>query len=202
MSQAKYSEHVPPLAGCRRRSASFRNRLRGAGTVARRAWRDAFVRRLVIFGRRCALVAAGGWAAWSGFGPANPWRRAVSLGLSLAIPSVWVLAMLASGSYEEHFLWEGPEEFRRVLLAAALLLAARRHVSWGLELAVARGFVVVALPLATALTLAQRLAQRVWLRRQRAKGRFLQTTLLVGRREGVVGPAPAAAPRSRSTATG
>ena len=47
------------------------------------------------------------------------------------------------------------------------------------------GFVVIAIPLATALTLVQRHAQRARLRRQRAKGRFLQTTLLVGQGPGV-----------------
>jgi exopolysaccharide biosynthesis polyprenyl glycosylphosphotransferase len=50
---------------------------------------------------------------------------------------------------------------------------------------VARGFIVLALPLATVLTMAHRQSHRVWLRRQRTRGRFLQTTLLVGRGTGV-----------------
>jgi exopolysaccharide biosynthesis polyprenyl glycosylphosphotransferase len=50
---------------------------------------------------------------------------------------------------------------------------------------VARGFVVIALPLATLLTLGQRHAWRKWLHRRRARGSFIQTTLLVGRPEAV-----------------
>ena len=184
MSQAKYSEHVLPAREAPRRSASFSHRLRGAGTLARRAWRDAYVRRLVVWDAGCALVAAiVGYLA--GFGAAHAWTAPASLGLVAALPAVWVLAMHTLRSYEQQFLWEGLEEFRRALFAAAMVLAGVAIVSWGLQLEIDRGFVVVALPLATALTVTQRQAQRQWLRRQRAKGRFLQTTLLVGRPQGV-----------------
>jgi exopolysaccharide biosynthesis polyprenyl glycosylphosphotransferase len=50
---------------------------------------------------------------------------------------------------------------------------------------VARGFVVATVPLACLFTLGQRYAQRKWLHRQRQAGRSLQTTLLVGHRNGV-----------------
>ncbi|TFV90369.1 sugar transferase [Blastococcus sp. CT_GayMR16] len=184
MSQAKYSEHVLPVRGAPSHPPSFGHRLRGSGTVARRAWRDAYVRRLVVVDAGCALVA-GAVGRLAGLGPVHPWTAALPLGLFVALPLVWVLAMHAMRSYEQQFLWEGLEEFRRVLFAGALVLAGVAIASWGLELPIDRGFVVVALLLATALTLASRLVQREWLRRQRAKGRFLQTTLLVGRPQGV-----------------
>jgi exopolysaccharide biosynthesis polyprenyl glycosylphosphotransferase len=79
----------------------------------------------------------------------------------------------------------GPEEFRRVFSAAVMLLATIGTVSWGLDLDVARGYVVVALPLATLLTLLTRYAHRRWLHRRRALGAFQQTTLLVGHRSAV-----------------
>jgi exopolysaccharide biosynthesis polyprenyl glycosylphosphotransferase len=66
-----------------------------------------------------------------------------------------------------------------------MLLAAVGTVSWALRLDVARGFVVVALPLAAVLTLGSRLAHRKWLHRQRERGRHEQTTLLVGHRNAV-----------------
>jgi exopolysaccharide biosynthesis polyprenyl glycosylphosphotransferase len=178
MSSAKYSEHVLPLRTAPHRTASFRKGLRGAGTVARRAWRSGYVRRLVAWDATCALVAAAAGHLVR-FGPTQGGK--VSLSIAVALPAVWLFAMLASRCYEEQFLWEGPEEFRRVFFAAALLLAGLGTFSWALKLEVARGLVVIALPLATALTLVQRQSQRVWLRKQRVKGRFLQTTLLVGR---------------------
>ncbi|MCW2700172.1 MAG: wcaJ, partial [Blastococcus sp.] len=93
--------------------------------------------------------------------------------------------MLVARSYEERFLWVGPEDFRRVFFAAGMLLATVGTVSWAFQLELARGFVVVALPLATLLTLGQRYAQRQWLHRARGGGRFLQTTVLVGHRGAV-----------------
>jgi exopolysaccharide biosynthesis polyprenyl glycosylphosphotransferase len=108
-----------------------------------------------------------------------------SLGIALSLPFVWVAAMLISRSCEERFLWVGADEFRRVFFASALLLATVGTISWAFQLEVARGFIVLALPLTTLLTLVQRYAQRWWLRRQRVHGRFQQTTLLVGHRAGV-----------------
>ena len=66
-----------------------------------------------------------------------------------------------------------------------MLLATVGTVSWAFQLEVARGFVIVALPLATLLTLAQRYVQRQLLHRARGRGELLQTTLLVGHRSGV-----------------
>ncbi|WP_448642060.1 sugar transferase [Geodermatophilus sp. URMC 63] len=101
------------------------------------------------------------------------------------LPLVWVLCMHVARSYEQRFLWVGPEEFRRVFGAAVMLLAAVGTVSWAFELDVARGLVVVALPLATFLTLVSRYARRQRLHRQRGRGRYQQTTVLVGHRSAV-----------------
>jgi len=103
----------------------------------------------------------------------------------LLLSTLWVAAMLVSRSYEERFLWVGPEEFRRVFFAAALLVATVGTVSWALKLEVARGFVVIALPLAAVLTLAHRCVQRQWVHRARIRGCLQQTALLVGHRGAV-----------------
>ncbi|MGY2066415.1 sugar transferase [Blastococcus sp. SYSU DS0619] len=184
-SEALPSEHAstPHLAAPPARLPQP-DRLRGAGTVARRAWRGPYVRRLVLWDAVCASAAAGS-GLLARFHPPEVGITTASLVIALALPGVWVFAMVLARSYEDRYLWEGPEEFRRVFFAAALLLALVGTVSWGLKLEVARGFVVVALPLATLLTLVQRQAHRSWLRRQRALGRFQQTTLLVGHRNGV-----------------
>lgn len=117
--------------------------------------------------------------------PLTAWTRA-SLWIALSLPVVWVLAMVFARTYEQRFLWVGPEEFRRVFSASVALLAAVATVSWAFKLEVARGFIVLALPLATLLTLLQRYAQRSWLHRRRGDGRFQQTMLIVGHRSGVI----------------
>lgn len=169
-----------------RRASSYAAWLRGEGTEARRAWRGSYVRRLVALDVLAALVA-GALGQVAEVGP-------ISLSLStdsspvwatFVLPVLWVVAMLTARAYEARFLWIGAEEFRRVFSAAALLLATLGTVSWAFRLEVARGFVVVALPLATLLTLGHRLVQREVLHRQRGRGKFLQTAIIVGHRKGV-----------------
>ncbi|MGY5882436.1 sugar transferase [Modestobacter lacusdianchii] len=108
-----------------------------------------------------------------------------SIGMAVALPLVWVLAMLVARAYEQRFLWIGPEEFRRVFSAAVLLLAGVGTVSWAFQLEVARGFVVLALPLATLLTLLVRYGYRLDVHRQRQHGKYEQTAIIVGHRNGV-----------------
>ncbi|WP_336033517.1 sugar transferase [Geodermatophilus sp. FMUSA9-8] len=162
-------------------------RLRGEGTAARRAWRRAYVRRAVVLDAACASVAAVvGYLVR--FPPADPTAPAVapaSAWLALTLPVTWVVVMYVARAYEKRFLWEGPEEFRRVFFAAALVLAGVGVVSWAFALELARGLVVVALPLATALTLVSRHAHRQWLHRRREHGAHQSTTLVVGHRSGV-----------------
>src|SRR4051812_40572417 len=81
MSQAKYSEHVLPAPPAMRRPASFGRRLRGPGTLARRAWRDAYVRRLVVWDAASALAAAG-LARGLGFGPTHMWTTALPVAMT------------------------------------------------------------------------------------------------------------------------
>ncbi|MGY1794611.1 sugar transferase [Geodermatophilus sp. SYSU D00525] len=157
--------------------------LRGEGTAARRAWRHSYVRRLALLDATAALLAGVAGSLVPEGGPLM--GSAASAALVVALPVVWLGAMLVARTYEERFLWVGPEEFRRVLSAAALLLATVGTVSWAFRLEVARSFVVVALPLATLLTLAARVVLRLRLHARRARGRHVQTTVLVGHRSGV-----------------
>ncbi|TQN37934.1 Undecaprenyl-phosphate galactose phosphotransferase WbaP/exopolysaccharide biosynthesis polyprenyl glycosylphosphotransferase [Blastococcus colisei] len=146
------------------------------------------MRRTVLADALCAAVAAL-VAYLVRFGPVDPDAPVAPVHASpwviLLLPLFWVGAMLVARSYEERFLWVGPEEFRRVFFAAVTTLATVATVSWGLHLEVARGFVVIALPLATALTLGQRYVRRQLLHRSRSRGEHLQTTILVGHRNAV-----------------
>jgi len=160
--------------------------LRGEGTTARRAWRSRYVRRLVLADCLCAL-AAGAVGQLAEVGPVSgsfTGSNSPAWGAVL-LACLWPIAMLAARAYEQRFLWLGAEEFRRVFFAAVLLLATVGTISWAFHLEVARGFVVVALPLATVFTLGHRFLQRAWLHRQRTAGRFQQTALIVGHRAGV-----------------
>lgn len=160
----------------------FALRLRGEGTSARRAWRAAYVRRVILGDAICASLAVAA-AYMAGLGPAAEPRAALLT--ALALPLAWLGVMAVSRSYEQRFLWIGAEEFRRVSAASVMLLGAVGTLSWAVGLGVTRGFVVTALPIATVGTLLQRYAQRKALHWARRAGRCQQTTLLVGHRGGV-----------------
>jgi exopolysaccharide biosynthesis polyprenyl glycosylphosphotransferase len=130
------------------------------------------------------VAALAGYLARFG-GPEGGEPARASLWIVCLLPLIWVTVMLVARAYEERFLWVGPEEFRRIFFAAGMLLATVGTLSWGLQLELARGFVIVALPLATMLTLAQRYVRRQLLHHARNHGKFLQTTLLVGHRSAV-----------------
>jgi exopolysaccharide biosynthesis polyprenyl glycosylphosphotransferase len=141
------------------------------------------VRRAVLADAVCAGLAA--LVGYLGrFGPSGEGSREAFV-LAVLLPLVWVTALLIARSYEQRFLWIGAEEFRRVFFSAALLLAGVGTVSWALKIDVARGFVILALPLTAMLTLVERYYFRRRLHRERAQGRLLQTTILVGHRSAV-----------------
>ena len=158
--------------------------VRGEGTVARRGWRRSYVRRVVVADILCAAVAGGlGYLVRFGGEAGAP---VLSPLLSvLLLPPVWGVAMLLSRAYEQRYLWLGPEEFRRVFSAAVMLLAALGTISWAFKLELARGFVVVVVPLAALLTLLQRYVQRLWLHAGRRRGSYQQTMMIVGHRSAV-----------------
>jgi exopolysaccharide biosynthesis polyprenyl glycosylphosphotransferase len=171
---------IPPDPGPAEGWHRFAADIAGEGTAARRAWRSAYVRRAVVLDALCAAV--GGvlgwlfWFSWSGLeAPPHP-----PFWIAVLVPLVWAPALVVARTYEQRFLWVGVEEYRRVMATAIVLLAIVGTLSWAFHLHLARGFVVAALPLTTVLTLLQRFAHRHWLYRQRRRGRYQQTTILVG----------------------
>ena len=99
---------------------------------------------------------------------------------SLALPILWVLAVLISRAYENRFLASSAEEYRRVINAAVGLIAGIAVVSYLMKTEFARGYVVLALPCCMMISLLGRYAARRRLRRARKQGKYLQDVLVVG----------------------
>src|SRR5687767_2862216 len=83
--------------------SSYAARFRGEGTEARRAWRSAYVRRILIADVLCAALA-GSAGFVVRFAPEGGATHA-SLWAALLLPVIWVGSMLVARSYEERFLW-------------------------------------------------------------------------------------------------
>jgi exopolysaccharide biosynthesis polyprenyl glycosylphosphotransferase len=160
--------------------------MRRPASTDRSRWRADYVRSIVAGDLLCALVAGGaGYLARFGDDQLHGRGPSQAAMVVACLPIVWIAGMFAARSYEQRFLWVGADEFRRVTTAAVWVLAAFGTLSWAVKWDIARGFVIVALPLATVLTLLQRYARRQVLHRQRARGLHRQTTLVVGHRSSV-----------------
>jgi exopolysaccharide biosynthesis polyprenyl glycosylphosphotransferase len=100
--------------------------------------------------------------------------------VSLALPVVWSCAVALNRAYEPRMLGVGSEEFRRVVQAGVALTAGTAIGSYVTKTDVARGYVVLALPLVTLLTLILRYALRRSLHRRRAAGDCMRKVVAVG----------------------
>jgi exopolysaccharide biosynthesis polyprenyl glycosylphosphotransferase len=114
------------------------------------------------------------------FGIAPTDRALVYWWGSLALPILWVLAVLLSRAYENRFLASSAEEYRRVINAAVGLIAVIAVVSYLMKTEFARGYVVLALPCCMAISLLGRYTARRRLRRARKQGKYLQDVLVIG----------------------
>ena len=76
---------------------------------------------------------------------------------------LWVLVLTISGGYESRRLGHGSEEYQRVFDATVRFVAVLAVALVAFKLDVARGFVVIAVPLAGVLTAVNHHLARRWL---------------------------------------
>ena len=122
----------------------------------RRRPHDRHIRRYRTTAVALDLVAAsvGALVAQIGrFGIAPSDRALAYWWGSLALPVLWVLAVLISRAYENRFLASSAEEYRRVINAAVGLIAGIAVVSYLMKTEFARGYVVLALPCCMVISL-------------------------------------------------
>ncbi|GAA4973570.1 sugar transferase [Kineococcus glutinatus] len=176
---------LPRTRGVRGR-VSPRGRARAS--ARRPAWQREYVLTIAAGDAAAALLGAlaGYLARFGGESLSAQGAAGTSVAWTMVLlPPVWVFAMVLSRSYEPRFLGVGSEEFARVVRAGTAVAAFVGTLSWALSLEIARGFVVVALPVAGLLTLAGRLLARGYLHRRRAQGHCLQTAVVAGHTEQV-----------------
>jgi exopolysaccharide biosynthesis polyprenyl glycosylphosphotransferase len=144
-----------------------------------RSWESRYLRQLVIAdvgAALCAGLAAFGMRFGSGVTAYNRWY----LLLTLLLPVVFVTALALCRAYERRHLFVGVEEYQRVLRGGTGLVAVLALSSYLVDGRLARGYVVVALPLATAGCLAARFAMRTRLHRVRRRGACMRRVIAVG----------------------
>jgi exopolysaccharide biosynthesis polyprenyl glycosylphosphotransferase len=149
------------------------------------SWEASYATALIVLDA-VAITVAAAIALRLRFGPAAFQQAVLWTSLvSAAFPPTWVVVMAANRAYEPRFLGRGSEEFRRVFRAAVGFIAVVASVCYAAQIQLARGYVAIALPLGTLLTLLGRYAARQVVHAQRARGRCTQRVLAVGDRHHV-----------------
>ncbi|MGI8666437.1 MAG: sugar transferase [Jatrophihabitans sp.] len=144
----------------------------------RSTWLRRYRRGLVVIDLVTAMAALA--ISYLGrFGPAVSGDRFDGL-LVVLLPLAWVAVIALNHGYEARFVGVGAAEFQRIFHSFLHLTALVAFASFVTRAELARGFVLVALPLALCLDLVGRYAARKWLHRQRASGRAMKSVLIVG----------------------
>lgn len=98
-------------------------------------------------------------------------------------PVLWLGVLILNGSYEQRVVGLGLTEYGKILQSALWMVALVSIVSFLGKFDTSRAYVLLAIPIGTALLLLDRWLWRRWLLRKRNQGRELQSTIVIGDEE-------------------
>ncbi|QFG24727.1 sugar transferase [Actinomadura sp. WMMB 499] len=146
---------------------------------------SARYRRIAGFLDFCSMLAAGVSAFLLRFpGVPKEWHTPYMV-LTVALPLVWVPVLMLCRAYQPRYIGVGYEEFHRVLRAGFVFMAGIAIIAYASKTDVARGYVVMAMPLGTLLAVLARYRLRKWLHRKRWHGQYMRRVVAVGHRTSV-----------------
>lgn len=109
----------------------------------------------------------------------------VALGYPLiaaVIAITWMATLSICSTRDHKVIGNGSTEYKRIGMATFRTFGTFAIVAFAFKIPIARGYLLVALPLGLCLLLLGRWAWRGWLHRQRLKGAFVQRAVLMGER--------------------
>jgi len=151
-----------------------------AGLAARdpATWTTAYLRWAAVTDGACALLA--GLLAFELRFDTQNYRPLIYLVFTAALPLLWVGSVALAGGYDARFIGVGSDEFRKILTAGVNLTAAVAVASYAVKFEFARGYVLLSLPVVTALDLVGRHRLRKRLHKLRERGGCMQRVVAVG----------------------
>ncbi|MFD7158652.1 sugar transferase [Kribbella sp. NPDC059898] len=105
--------------------------------------------------------------------------------LGAALPVAWLVCVALERGYETRYFGTGPEEFRSIIRAAVALTAVVAVTSYATKSQVARGFVVLAVPMTCLAAMFARWVLHRQISKRRIAGRCMRRVLVVGRNDQV-----------------
>ncbi|MCK6079059.1 sugar transferase [Microbacterium sp. EYE_5] len=157
-------------------------------------WRRIYARRLWMSDLLVLVwVVFGTQIAWFGFGAAD---LAIEGGLvdgevsywaaSTALIIVWMLALSLADTRDHRVIGAGSAEYARIARSSVTLFGVIAIIAFLTQIEVARGFLLLSLPLGILILLFERWLWRHWLIAKRSSGAYSARVLLVGSRRSVV----------------
>ncbi|TDC69652.1 sugar transferase [Actinomadura sp. GC306] len=147
-------------------------------------WAGSY-RRKALYLDFLSMLAAGVIAFVLRFPGVPTELNAPYVALTVVLPMVWLPTLMLCRAYQPRYVGVGYEEFHRVIRAGFILTATVAIVAYATKTEVARGYVVMALPLGTFLNLVMRYRLRKWLHNKRWKGECMRRVVAVGHRTSV-----------------
>lgn len=149
-------------------------------SLRRVRWVQRYIRGLILADALAAFFAASialviRFGVDVGYGP-----NALYLPITLLFPLAWTGVLALGRAYEARFIGDGTDEFRRVLDSAVRFLALLALSSYLLNWDFARGYAIVAIPLATVLSLIVRAIGRRVERNAEKEGTASRRVLVIG----------------------
>ncbi|MET0965350.1 MAG: sugar transferase [Nakamurella sp.] len=166
----------------------------GTGRSGDKRWHIGGYRSRVVLTDVLIVLASTLLVSVARFGIDDPARLASSttaLAVSYQLVAVvtafvWVCWLLMHGCWSAEIPGNGLTEVKRIVRASASLFAVVVTINYLLSLNLARGFLLVALPVGTFAMIVARLSWRGWLRRRRRRGTELTDMLVIGGRTSAV----------------
>jgi exopolysaccharide biosynthesis polyprenyl glycosylphosphotransferase len=114
-----------------------------------------------------------------GGGSTQPVQEAGYVGVSVALWLAWMAALALAATRDKRVVGSGPEEYRRLLDATFKVFGVFAIVAFALQLSVARGYLLIALPVGAVGLVAARWLWRQWLHVRRRAGQWAHRVIVV-----------------------
>jgi exopolysaccharide biosynthesis polyprenyl glycosylphosphotransferase len=165
----------------------------GAGIIVGPDWARGYASRLVATDFVViAWAVIGTQIAWFGTLDAqlnlSEYRGGFALNytlVSVVLIVAWVTFLAMFGTRDSRVIGTGNNEYKRVVDATVRLFGIVAIAAFLFQLDLARGYIILSLPVGTLALLASRWIWRQWLTAQRSKGLYSSRVLLVGSRASV-----------------
>jgi exopolysaccharide biosynthesis polyprenyl glycosylphosphotransferase len=166
------------------KSSQVNARIRAS--VARAGWQSRYALTLYIIdftiGMGAALLAL---VLRFGTSSTQPYMVDYLL-LTVILPIAWIVCLTINRANEPRHLFVGTDEYARVFRSGLALTATLAIFSFAFDLRLARGYIIIAMPLAIVVELGARYLLRQRLHRTWARGEKLHRVVLVGHKRAVV----------------